>query len=60
MLDVRPSDGIALAIQFKAPIYSYNYLVVSQPENLYPYSDPDHLPPESLYINAEDGDHHFM
>jgi hypothetical protein len=60
MLDVRPSDGIALSLQFRAPIFAYGYLVVSQPEELTAYSDPDRLPPESLYIDADSGSQSYM
>ncbi len=59
-LDVRPSDGIALALQFNAPIFAYDYLVLTQPEDLQPYRDPDHLPPESLYIDAEGSEQKLM
>ena len=59
-LEVRPSDGLVLALHFGAPVYTYDYLLSVLPEQLDAYRDPRHLPPDSMYISMENANTHLM
>ena len=59
-LEVRPSDGIVLALHFGAPVYTYDHLLSVLPEKLDAYRDPQHLPPDSMYISMENANSHMM
>jgi len=53
LLEVRPSDGIALALQFQSPIYAPQYLLVPQTSTLPIYGFDNIEKEETLFIENE-------
>ncbi len=60
LLDIRPSDGIALTLQFQAPIYAPDYLLYPKETAYSRFISPLTEQEDPLYIERENSDRTLM